>query len=272
MNLPDVFFFLHDPSLPTPWLLAGLCAVAFLAGLVDAVAGGGGLIQVPALLLALPGLLPATVFSTNKVASAFGTASAAWQYHRQGHRIPGIAWQAALLAGPAAFLGARLVSWLPAAWLLPLVILLLVAVLAWTLVRPDFGRLPQARGLYHSSLLWRAGSLGAAVGFYDGLFGPGTGSFFIFGFIAILGVDFLGASVAAKAVNLATNLAALAWFVPHGQVLWALSLPMAVANALGGRAGARLAVRGGALWVRRVFVVVAVVLLVRLGWRVVTGD
>lgn len=242
-----------------------LLAAALFAGFVDAVAGGGGLIQVPALLMALPTESPATVFGTNKLASIFGTGNAALRYAR---RIA-LPWEIALPAAAAAFVcafaGAAAVAWLPKAVVRPLVLVLLVLVMVYTVVKPNFGAIAGAR-LASGHERRRALIAGAVLGFYDGFFGPGAGSFLIFAFVRFFRLDFLHASSAAKVVNFATNAAALAYFVPSGYVLWSTGLAMAVFNIAGALLGARLALRHGSGFVRGVFVVVASLLIARLGY------
>jgi hypothetical protein len=242
-----------------------LLLAAGFAGFIDAVAGGGGLIQVPALLTALPGEPPATVFGTNKGSSIFGTANAAWRYAR---RIA-LPWEVALPAAAAAFVfsfgGAALVSLAPKELLRPLILALLVAVFVYTLFRRDFGTVARAP-TFGGSATRPALLAGALLGFYDGFFGPGAGSFMIFAFVRFFGLDFLRASSAAKVVNFSTNLAALAWFAPTGHVLWQLALAMALFNIAGAMAGSRLAIRHGSGFVRGVFLAVTAVLIVKFGY------
>ena len=242
-----------------------LALAALLAGFIDAVAGGGGLVQVPALLTALPAETPATIFGTNKVSSILGTGNAAWRYAR---RIA-IPWQIALPAAAAAFVfsfvGAATVAWLPKEVVRPLVLALMVLVVIYTVLRPDFGRL-QGRAPAAGRVRPLALAAGAALGFYDGFFGPGAGSFMIFAFVALFGIDFLRASAAAKIVNLATNAAALAFFVPTGHVLWLVGLTMAAFNVLGALVGSRLAMRHGSGFVRWVFLAASVALTVKFGY------
>lgn len=244
---------------------AMLLVAAAFAGFVDAVAGGGGLIQVPALLTALPGEAPATVFGTNKGSSIFGTANAALRYAR---RIA-LPWEVALPTAAAAFVfsfgGAALVSAAPKEWLRPLILALLVAVFAYTLVRRDFGTVSLAP-TFAGTPTRPALLAGALLGFYDGFFGPGAGSFMIFAFVRYFGLDFLRASAAAKVVNFSTNLAALAWFAPSGHVLWPLALAMAAFNIAGALLGARLAIRHGSGFVRWVFLAVTAVLIAKFGY------
>lgn len=246
-------------------LLFALVLAAFVAGAVDAVVGGGGLIQIPALFAAYPNTSPATLFGTNKVASVFGTANATWRYARQV-KMP---WRTILPAALAAFLlsyaGAAAVAWLPKDAVRPLILVLLIGAAAYTLLRKDFGQLHRPAHSGHRELAY-AILLGGVIGFYDGFFGPGTGSFLIFLFVRFFGFDFLHASAGAKVVNVATNLAALAYFVPNGHVMAVLALTMAVANVAGSMAGTWLALRHGSGFVRQVFLVVVGVLIVKFAW------
>jgi len=249
--------------LASGWLL--LLPLAFLAGAVDAVVGGGGLIQIPALFAVHPGESPATLFGTNKSASVVGTANAAWRYARQV-RMP---WRTILPAALAAFalsyLGAAAVAWLPKDAVRPLVLLLLVLAAVYTWQRKDFGQVHRPAHSGHRETAY-AILLGGVIGFYDGFFGPGTGSFLIFLFVRFFGFDFLHASAGAKVVNVATNLAALAYFVPNGYLLPLLAALMAAANVAGSLAGTCLALRHGSAFVRRVFLLVVGLLIVKFAW------
>ena len=247
--------------------LAALCGFAFLAGFVDAVVGGGGLIQIPALFVLMPQLPPALLFGTNKFAAVWGTLSAALQYTR---RVPPI-WRTVLPAALAAllfsFLGAHTVSALNPAVLRPLILALLLVVLGYTLWKKDFGAL-HAPHLSHAQQLWLGLATGAIIGFYDGFFGPGTGSFLIFAFVGLFGFSFLAASASAKLVNVVTNFAALAYFTTHGDVLYATALPMAACNIAGSLLGSRLALQRGSGFVRGLFIVVVGVLIARFAYDI----
>lgn len=242
-----------------------LCTAAFAAGLVDAVVGGGGLIQIPALFGILPQAPPATLFGTNKLASIFGTASAALRYSR---RID-VPWRAALPAAFSAFVmayfGAMTVSLLPKEWLRPLVLLLLVVVTAYTYTRKNLGAVDQNRVHGRRDMLL-AVFIGGVIGFYDGFFGPGTGSFLVFMFVRFFGLDFLRASASAKIVNATTNLAALLYFGANTYILLVTGLAMAVFNIGGSLVGSHLAILHGAAFVRRVFLGVASVFIVKFAW------
>jgi len=254
----------HSMFLDPTWLV--LLLAATFAGFVDAVAGGGGLIQVPALFAGLPREAPATLLGTNKIASIFGTLNAARRYAREV-RMP---WAVVLPAALSAFLfsyaGAAVVAWLPREVMRPLVLVLLIAVALYTLMKPDFGTVAQVARMPQHRLRWAAIAVGAMLGFYDGIFGPGTGSFMIFAFVRLFGMDFLHASASAKIVNAATNAGAILLFAPQGHVLWILGLGMALCNIAGAQLGARLAIRHGSGFVRSVFLVMTSLLILKMGW------
>jgi uncharacterized membrane protein YfcA len=245
-----------------------LCLAALLAGLIDGMVGGGGLIQLPALLLLLPDVPVPTALGTGKVASLAGTAASLYRYLHGLQAVP-IRWRtvgvAAAVAGCFALLGARAVSGLDKELVRPLVLALLVLMAAYTFWRKDFGSLHAPR-LHGRRELLTGAALGAALGFYDGFFGPGTGSLLLFAFVGLFGYDFLAASASAKVVNVATNIAGLAYFVSTGQVLYHIALPMAACNMLGSSLGARLALRRGTGFVRVLFLAVVSGFILKLGW------
>ncbi len=246
--------------MPLDWIV--LACAAFFAGMVDAMVGGGGLIQIPALLAQFPQTAIPTLFGTNKLSSIAGTSAAFWRYAR-AVRIPwSVAAPAALAALVGAWLGAGLVAWLPKATMKPLVLILLILVALYTFARKELGH--QATRPLRASDRWLGMGLGLIIGLYDGFFGPGTGSFLIFAFVRFFGMDFLRASASAKLINGATNLSALAFFASHGPILWAIGLTMAACNIAGAYAGTHLALRHGTRLIRRVFLGVVVVLIVRL--------
>jgi hypothetical protein len=248
-------------------LLAILSGAALFAGFIDSVVGGGGLVQIPALFTVLPKELPATLFGTNKIASVFGTANAAWRYMRRV-QMP---WRTTLPAAMAAFafsyLGAMAVSWLPRDLLRPLILLLLIGSAAYTFWRKDFGAIHRPQHSGRKEFIY-ALLIGGGIGFYDGFFGPGTGSFLIFLFIRFFGFDFLHASAASKVVNVATNLAAISFFVPNGFYLPLAALIMATFNVLGSVIGTHLALRHGSGFVRKIFLIVVSSLIVKFAWDI----
>lgn len=242
--------------------LVWLAGAAFTAGLVDAVVGGGGLIQIPALFAGLPREVPATILGTNKFASIFGTASAAVNYARRVRVAWSTAAPAALAAFALSFAGAWTVTRIPGDALRALLPVILVVVAVYTFMKKDLGAVhaPVHSGM--TERLWAVG-LGAAIGFYDGFFGPGTGSFLIFLFVRFFGFDFLSASAAAKIVNVACNFSALLWFGYSGHLLWQLGVMMAMCQIGGSLLGTRLALRYGSGFVRKLFLGVVSVLILK---------
>lgn len=251
------------------WGVALLLLAAVAAGFVDAVVGGGGLIQLPALLL-VPGISPVQALATNKLGSICGTTTSSITYYRRVRPDLGTALPMAALAGAGSAGGALLASLLPASVFRPVIVVALVVVAVYTVSRPSMGDVSALRfdGRTHHVA---AGLAGVAIGFYDGILGPGTGSFLVFVLVGLMGYAFLEASAKAKIVNFATNLGALLVFVPQGAVLWGLGLAMGAANVLGGYIGARTAISRGSRFVRVFFLVVVGALVLRLGWQVVTG-
>ena len=245
-----------------------LCFFAFLAGFIDSIVGGGGLIQLPAMLLLLPGVPVPTVLGTSKVAGLSGTAVALQRYLSGPVKLD-INWRTvaitALVAGGFALLGSRAVSLLHKEAVRPLVLGLLVVMAIYTAWRKDFGSLHAPR-LKGGREVMIGVVLGAAIGFYDGFFGPGTGSLLLFAFVGLFGYDFIAASASAKLVNVATNTASLFYFATTGQVLYKVALPMAACNMLGSTLGARMAQRHGTGFVRVLFLAVVSAFILKLGW------
>lgn len=247
-------------------IIISLVIFAFCAGMIDAAVGGGGLIQIPALMGAMPQLAPATVFGTNKLASICGTASAAFSFLRRVHLPWKLLGVIGLCAFFSSFVGAACVSMIPTDILRPFVLLMLIVIAIYTFMKKQFGQLHVQQTLNRKMLLLAA--LGSVlIGFYDGIFGPGTGSFFIFYFIRYLQVDFLHASALSKIANFMTNLAALSFFIPTGHVLFMVGAMMALANITGSLVGVRLAFKYGSGFIRIVFLILVSVLIVRMAYQ-----
>ena len=219
------------------------------------------------LLTQFPGTAIPTLFGTNKVSSIAGTSAAMVHYGRS----VSIPWAVVLPATAAALVGAwggaALVSWLPRTWMQPLVLVMMIGAAVYTFMKKDFGH-AETREL-RSSDRWRGLLLGLAIGLYDGFFGPGTGSFLLFAFVRLFGMDFLRATASAKVINVATNVAAIAFFTSHGPILWGIGLTMAVCNLAGGQTGAVLAVRHGSGFIRKAFLAVVAVLIAKLAWGMI---
>lgn len=252
---------MSDPDLT---VLALLALAAFAAGFVDAVVGGGGLIQLPALLIGLPHASPVQILATNKLASVCGTTASSITYYRRLRPDPKTFGPLMLLALLGAFGGALLASHIPREAFEPIVLGALVLVGAYVLLKPELGEDTALRFEGHRHLA-AAMLVGAVIGFYDGVLGPGTGSFFVFALVGLMGYDFLQASAKAKLANLATNVGALLLFIPTGAVIWHVGLAMGAANLVGGYVGARTAMARGARFVRVFFIVVVSAFIVRIG-------
>lgn len=241
-----------------------LLAASFFAGFIDSIAGGGGLIQLPALLIGLPKSETAEVLGTNKLSAVFGTTTAAALYRKQIKPDPKIL----IAMGVPAFLGsaggAVLASKIPTSSMRPMVLVLLIIVAVYTWFKPDLGKFENLRHL-PKRRVQIAAIAGVVIGFYDGIFGPGTGSFLMLILVASLGYAFITASAIAKVVNVATNVGAITVFGINGAVLWQIGIILGIANITGAIIGARLAIKGGSTLVRKVFLLVTVALIVKVG-------
>jgi len=248
-------------TLEIPFVLAA----AFGAGVVDAMAGGGGLIQVPALFAAFPATPHPTLLGTGKLAGLAGTTSAAVRYLRHVRLDRALVLAASVAAFVAALAGAWIATRVPPLRFRAMVPVLLTLVLAYTLLHRDFGRehRPRRDGL-HGRVLAAAGA--GVIGLYDGFFGPGTGSFLVFLFVRVFGLDFLHASASAKIVNAAANLAAILLFGLTGKIFWLLGLAMAACNVAGAQVGTHLAIRHGSGFVRGAFITVVACLIAKTAW------
>jgi len=244
-----------------------LCLVAFAAGFIDAIVGGGGLLQTPATLLILPHYPFATLLGTTKIPSIAGTTLAAYRYSKQVKFNYKILLSCSLAAFTAAFLGAFLVSRIDNSIIKPIILVVLVLVALYTYFNKQFG-IHQEKHHSLSKQILMAGLFGLLIGFYDGLIGPGTGSFLILVFIAILGFDFIGASAHAKIVNMATNLAAIIYFSATGHILFQYAIPMAVFNIGGAYLGTRLALLKGNKFVRVFFLIVVFGTIMRFAYDI----
>ena len=251
-----------DDVSTTALALLGLAALA--AGFVDAVVGGGGLIQLPALLLGLPSASTVQILATNKVAAISGTTVSAATYYRRIKPDPRTFLPLMLFAFAGSAAGALVASQIPREAFEPIVLVALIVVGGYVLFRPQLGEATALRFSGHRHTVAAMGT-GLVIGFYDGALGPGTGSFFVITLVGLLGYSFLEASAKAKLANFATNLAAIIVFAPQGAILWKVALVMGVCNIVGGYVGARTAVSRGTRFVRIFFIVVVAAFIVRIG-------
>ncbi len=244
-----------------------LCIAAFSAGLVDAIVGGGGLIQTPVGLILLPNLPVATVIGSLKIPAFSGTFFAAIQYIKKVKMKWKMLLTMMLLAFCAAFIGSKLLSMIHNDFMKPIVLIVLSLVAIYTYSKKNFGantekNLTPKREIFYGIII------SIIIGFYDGFIGPGAGSFLVLAFITIVGFNFLHASAHAKMVNLATNFGSILFFLIKGTILWNIAIPMALCNAAGGFIGAKIAIKKGNSFIRIFFLLVVVGTLIRFGYDV----
>jgi uncharacterized membrane protein YfcA len=249
------------------YLLLLLCLAAFCAGFVDAIVGGGGLIQTPVVIVLMPNLAVSSVIGSLKIPAFSGTSFAANQYLKKVQLNWKLLSAMAVVAFGAAFLGSNLLTLVSNDFMKPLLLVVLILIAIYTFAKKDFGA-SQEKNLSANKQLLLGIVMSICIGFYDGFIGPGTGSFLVLGFVAILGFDFLNASANAKMVNLATNFGSICLFVLKGKIIWAIALPMAACNAFGGWMGAKLAIKKGNGFIRIFFLIVVLITLIRFGYDV----
>ena len=245
------------------WQLAGLCAVAFTAGFIDSIAGGGGLIQLPGIMAFLPNVPMVTLLAVNKTSSMLGTITAVFEYTRKGLVNYKRMWKSALIALFTSALGAFAAKRVPNELLKPLIIGLMAILVLFTLLKKSFGQEETPSRFSEPQQTVLGLLLGLAIGFYDGFFGPGTGNFLIMGLIFIYGVNFLHASADAKTVNAMTNLSAFTMYTLMGVGNIPLGLTMGLFNMAGAHLGVKMAVLKGSRFIRILFIVMSSALLIK---------
>jgi len=236
---------------------------AFSAGFVDAIAGGGGLIQLPALLISFPDREVAEVAGTNKLGSIFGTSAAALNYRRNIKTDPKLLLAMVLPAFIGSGSGSLLATQISTEQLKVAIVVMLVPVFAYTLARPDLGKVEVRKGAAKRQRTVGAVA-GLTIGFYDGFIGPGTGTLLMIVLVAALGFAFIGASAIAKVVNVATNFASILVFGISGSIMWVVGLAVGICNLAGGIIGSRVAIRRGSDFVRKFYLLVTFALIVRV--------
>ena len=244
-----------------------LCTAAFAAGFIDAIVGGGGLIQTPVGLIMLPNISVSTVIGTLKIPAFSGTSFAAYQYLKKVEMNWKILILMMLLAFPSAFLGSTLLTYVSNDFMKPLLLVVLSLLVIYTYAKKNFGQHIDKSHSARTQILYGV-LISFIVGFYDGFIGPGTGSFLVLAFISLMGFDFLHASANAKMVNLSTNFGSICLFALKGKIIWAIAIPMAICNAFGGWLGAKLAINKGNSFIRMFFLIVIIGTLIRFGYDV----
>ena len=244
-----------------------LCIAAFAAGFIDAIVGGGGLIQTPATLITLPQYPVATLLGTTKIPSFIGTSMAAWQYARRVQLRWKLLAMMCSIALIAAYAGSKTVSIVSNTFMKPIIFGVLIIVAIYTYSKKNFGNnTSQTKSPKNEWLI--AASFALLIGFYDGFIGPGAGSFLVLFFISALGFDFLRASAHAKFVNLATNMGSIIFFSSNGHILYQYALPMAICNFTGSILGTRLAILKGNSFIRIFFLIVVIGTIIRFGYDI----
>ncbi|WP_264559342.1 sulfite exporter TauE/SafE family protein [Flavobacterium sp. N2270] len=249
------------------YIIIFLCIASFIAGFIDAIVGGGGLIQTPAAFILMPAQNVATIIGTLKVPALSGTSVATYQYLKKATVNWKLFGLMALVSFVFAYLGSSLLNVMKSDFMKPLLFVILVLLMVYTYFKKDFGQF-QVDKLTQKQIYIYALIICVFIGFYDGFIGPGTGSLLIMAFIAVLGFDFLQANIYAKLVNLATNIGSITLFVIKGKIIWTVAIPMAVCNATGAWLGARLAISKGNGFIRIFFLIVVGIALIRFGYDV----
>ncbi len=237
----------------------------FSAGFVDAIAGGGGLIQTPAMLLAFPNNNPVSVVGTSKTAAFFGTSTAAIKYRKSIKTDTRLLIAMVVPAFIGACCGALLASHISAQSFKSAIFFMMIAIFIYTLIKPDLGKVHVEK---HSrkKLMYIGGAAAFVIGFYDGLIGPGTGTLLMIFLVAVMGFAFVGASAIAKVVNAMTNLASIIVVGLRVGILWKIGLFLAIANLAGGYAGSHVAIKKGSGFIRIFYLIVTGLLILRLGY------
>lgn len=244
-----------------------LSVLAFMAGFVDAVVGGGGLIQLPALLVTLPNASLPTIFGTNKIAALSGTSMAAFQYARRIRFNAKLLITISIASFIASYFGAKIVSIINPATLKPIILIILIAIAVYTFGKKNLGKVTTKQLPLTRQMLLGA-AFGLIIGFYDGFFGPGTGSFFVLAFVLVLGFEFVQASAYAKIVNCMTNISALVVFIRQGNYILGIAILLAVFNIVGSIIGSKMAIKRGNGFIRIFFLIIVTIMILRYGYDV----
>ena len=249
------------------YIIVLLCIASFFAGFVDAVVGGGGLIQTPISLILLPNIPVASIIGTLKIPGITGTSFAAFQYTKKVKINWKLLFPIAIVSCGMSFSGSFLMTMIKNDFMKPILIVVLILVAIYTFMKKDFGQ-AVSKVIPENKILFYGIIISVFIGFYDGFIGPGTGSFLVLALISVLGYDFLNASANAKLINISTNIGSITFFILKGKIIWAIAIPMAFCNAFGGWLGAKTALKKGNGFIRIFFLIVVVGILFRLSYDV----
>ncbi|WP_372744835.1 sulfite exporter TauE/SafE family protein [Lutibacter sp.] len=247
--------------------LLSLAIFSFIAGFIDSVVGGGGLIQLPALLINLPNTNIPTLFGTNKIAALAGTSISAVQYSKKIKFNFKVLFVIAFWAAVASYFGAKTVSYINVNTLKPLILVILIAIAIYTFIKKNLGNI-QTKKLSLNKMVIYGSIIGLIIGFYDGFFGPGTGSFLVLAFVVVFGFEFVEASAYSKVINCVTNIFALLVFIKNGDFIIELAILMAICNITGNIIGTRLALKRGNQFVRTIFLVIVTLMIARYAYDI----
>ena len=255
-------------ALIEPANLLLVCILTFVAGFLDAVVGGGGLITIPALLINFPTVPVPTIFGSNKIASFSGTSLAAYHYSKKIKFDYKILLSVGVCSALASFMGAKIMNRVDVNALKPMIFFVLIFIAVYTFIKKDFGNNKASKELPVNKSILLGCILGLIIGFYDGFFGPGTGSFLIMGFIWLLGFDFLKASAYSKIINCITNLSAIVVFISSGFYILELAIILAICNISGNYFGSKMAIKKGNEFIRIIFLIIVSIMILRYGYEI----
>jgi uncharacterized membrane protein YfcA len=240
---------------------------SFVAGFIDAVVGGGGLIQLPSILIAFPKIPLPTLFGTNKIAALAGTSISAVHYAKRIRFNYKLLVAISICAGLASFMGAKVVSFINVQVLKPVILIVLIIIAVYSFFKKDLGSAPTKNLSFNRQMMYGL-LMGITVGFYDGFFGPGTGSFFVLGFVVLMGFEFIQASAYSKVINCMTNISALIVFITKGNYYVELAVLMSVSNISGNYIGTRVALKKGNSFIRTIYLVIVTLMILRYAYDI----
>ena len=250
--------------------IVSLACFSFIAGFIDAVAGGGGLIQLPALLVTLPNASVPTLLGTNKIAGLAGTSISAYRYSKRVKFDYKLLLIISVFTFMASFAGAKTLIYISANTLKPFILIILLIIAIYTFLKKDLGSV-QTKTLPLKKQIVLGSILGVIVGFYDGFFGPGTGSFLMLGFVLFLGFEFVKASAYSKFINCVANVSALLVFIWNGNYILEFAIIMAISNIIGNILGSNMALKRGNKFIRGFFLIIVSMLILRFGYDIFVG-
>ena len=268
IHVKDKFFLLYFACMIEWWIYLLVCIGALFAGFIDAVVGGGGLVQVPLLMILFPELSHVQVIASNRFASLAGTSVAAFQYIKMIGVDTSVVLATGITAAIASFSGTFVMELIKPEVFKPLLLCIIIVLAVYTFIKKDFGHVHAVK-YSGNKFLFVCAAIGTVIGFYNGFIGPGTGSLLVFAFVSVAGLNFLHASASSKIVNAIADVASLIGFLINGAVVFKIALPMMAFNMLGAYIGSKMAILKGNVFIRYIFLLVISILIIRLGRDVI---